>query len=54
MVTDLLHESAKIDMSAFIRSWHSTMDGRIAKWMHALTPPMIRLHLLKSGIVIPE
>jgi len=27
--------------------WHSTTDGRIATWMHVLTPPMSSLRLLK-------
>ena len=46
--TDFWRESAKICIP-LVHSvrWHSTTDGRIATWMHALTPPMISLRLIK-------
>jgi len=40
--------------------WHSTTYGRIATWMHALTPPLTPLRLIKIwwtlvfGLVTPE
>jgi len=44
MVTDFWYESAKIGNTV---CWHSTTDGRIATWMHALTPLVISLRPVK-------
>jgi len=43
-----LRESARIDIpNLHSVRWHSTTDEKIATWMHALTPPMTRLRLIK-------
>jgi len=49
-VTNFWRESAKIDIPRLhCVCWHSTMDGRIATWIRALTLPMTSLRPIKLG-----